>query len=171
MNDNNANSNSIKALLVIDKVEILLFGILLGLIVILSYFRLLNLVRAFFALFVFFIAIHLLVFQKRVTAPTILLLITGCLFLFSSFLSAYLVTMPFPTILFLNQIGIGISTVASGLMTIAFVTAILNLYRSYLPSKFKFPWPVGLMFLVLYTCGIVLVWVGVFSVISGIGYL
>jgi hypothetical protein len=171
MNDSKVNFNPVKAFFTTEKREILLFGVLLGLIVVLSYFKLLNLGRAFFALFPFFIAIRLLVFQKHVTASAILMLIAGCLFLSSGFLFEYLVNMPFPEILFLNQISGGLFTIALGLTMITFVTAMLKIFRSGLPSKFRFPWPVGLMFLVFFACGIVLVWVGGFSVISGLRYL
>jgi hypothetical protein len=171
MNASNEKINPIKPFLVISKIEVLLFCILLGLMVILSYCKILNLTEAFFALFVFALSIHFFVFQKRASTQSILMLSSGILFLLSGFFSAYRDTLSFPMKEFFYQISGGIFNTAGGLMVIAFSIAMIRIIQSNSPSSFIYCRYLMLMWFGFIFLGSVIAGIGIYSFFRGLQYL
>ena len=171
MTPNNEKVGPFRSFLVISKIEILFFCVLVGFILVLSFFKLINLTAAFYVLFTIALSIHLFAFQKQASIYAILMFISGLLFLSSGFLSVYRDTLSFPVKGFFYQISGGIFSTAGGLMVIAFSIAMVSIIRSNSPSSFKYRRYLMLMWFGFIFLGSIIAGTGIYSFVRGLQYL
>jgi hypothetical protein len=174
MNTNSEQQKSMKSFVLIGKPVLLNVGVaFVFLLSILSLLKLfifnsLAIMLAVYSVIAFVISITVLVFQKRASVNSILGLIIGILFIFSSLIYGYSHTLSFPKKIYTSQIGSGFSLTGLGLTFVAFSLVLFGLTKLGMISKLKYS---KFLMAFLFIWGLFPLAVGIYNIVSGCWYL